>query len=179
MTKITPDIVLGWDHDVADVGAQGFTAERTASDEERTKIAQKLDLKSCGKLTARYRIKPIAGGGYRLTGELSADVVQACVVTLEAVPAHLDAPFNVEYWPDGGQEADGASEELSALGAAEIERLEDGRIDAGRIVFEQLAASLDPYPRIAGAELGEVAAGGSPGRRDNPFAVLEKLKRET
>jgi hypothetical protein len=50
-------------------------------------------------------------------------------------------------------------------------------IDAGRIVFETLSASVDPYPRRAGAqfegeELGDAAAPGASG----PFAALKKLK---
>jgi hypothetical protein len=52
--------------------------------------------------------------------------------------------------------------------------LEHGLIPVGRIVFESLSASLDPYPRSEGAEFtwqdpkSESAA--------NPFAALSKLK---
>jgi hypothetical protein len=63
------------------------------------------------------------------------------------------------------------------LSAAEIEPIQHGMIDAGRIVFETLSASVDPYPRRAGAqfegeELGDAAAPGASG----PFAALKKLK---
>lgn len=173
-----PVAVLGWAHDVAEIGSQGLAMDRVADADERQRISQALDLKGCDRLSARYRIKPIAGGGYRLSGDLVADVVQACVVTLEPVPAHLEVPFDVEYWPRAQQDEEAANEEISALGAAEIEPLVDNRIDAGRIVFEQLAASLDPYPRKDGEEIGEITAGGGDRRRDNPFAVLEKLKRK-
>ena len=169
---------LGWTHDAADVPGEGVAFEKSAAPATLRRIAEGLDLKSCDRLEARYRIRPIAGGGYRLAGELKADVVQSCVITLEPVPARIEEPFEVEYWPGGdGREADGGGgkEEIPALSAAEIEPLLDGRIDAGRIVFEQLAASLDPYPRTAGAEFEEPAALRQ-GGKESPFAVLAKLK---
>lgn len=169
---------LGWTHDAADVPGEGSVFERTAPPPMLQRLAEALDLKSCDRLEARYRIRPIAGGGYRLAGELKADVVQSCVITLEPVAARIEEPFEVEYWPDGADEADGGgggNEEIPALSAAEIEPLRDGRIDAGRIVFEQLAASLDPYPRKEGAEFEEPASQRQ-GGKESPFAVLARLK---
>lgn len=170
---------LGWSHDVAEVAQQGIAAEIAADAAACGRVAAALELLTCNGLVARYRIRPIAGGGFRLAGNLVADVVQQCIITLEPVPAHLETPFDVEYWPPGAGSDGDTSEEISALGAAEIEVLDDGRIDVGRIVFEQLAAALDPYPRKQGAELGEVAAGGGEDSRDNPFAVLKQLKGDT
>ena len=40
-----------------------------------------------------------AGGRLQLTGQLQADVVQTCVVSLEPVEAQLDVPVEVEFWP--------------------------------------------------------------------------------
>lgn len=182
MTKRTPHdaapaVPLAWSHDVAEVTGAGFSEERTATAAELQAVAAALDLMACERLSARYRIRAIAGGGYRLSGTLTADVVQACVVTLEPVPAHLEVPFDVEYWPDGeGDEAAAGSEEISALSAAEIEPLENGRVDAGRIVYEQLAAGLDPYPRKAGAEFVEPQSAGEAAA--NPFAVLKRLQEK-
>ena len=101
--------------------------------------------------------------------------MQSCVITLEPVAARIEETFEVEYWPEGEGGDEGGNDEIAALSAAEIEPMRDGRIDAGRIVFEQLAASLDPYPRKAGVEFEEPAST-SEGGKESPFAVLAKLK---
>ncbi len=59
--------------------------------------------------------------------------------------------------PESGEE------EVEALSAAEIEPIEHGRIDVGRIVYETLSAAIDPYPRKAGAEFAADEAGRSAG----------------
>ena len=82
----------------------------------------------------------------------------------------------MEFWPPGAHD-NSPSEEIEALTAAEIELLEHGLIDAGRIVYEQLAAGLNPYPRKPDAEFVPPAdAQANDGAKINPFAVLAKLK---
>jgi len=66
---------------------------------------------------------------------------------------------------------------VEALSAAEIEPIEHGLIDAGRIIFETLSASVDPYPRKPGAEFtAEELGDGAAATKTGPFAALKKLK---
>lgn len=167
---------LPWSHAVTDIPAGGLNSQRTASVGERGAVAAALELPGCHSIAAKYRITPLGGGRYRLAGEVAAHVEQACIVTLEPVDARLSETFDVEFWPEG--EAEPQQEgEVEALSAAEIEPITEGRIDAGRIVFETIAAGLDPFPRKEGATLERNEAGGSgaPG----PFAALEKLRGKT
>ncbi|HEX7969363.1 MAG TPA: DUF177 domain-containing protein, partial [Stellaceae bacterium] len=46
-------------------------------------LARRLGLLAIDRLEARVRLSRLAGGFLRLSAELSADVTQACVVTLE------------------------------------------------------------------------------------------------
>lgn len=168
--------ILAWAHDAADIPERGLDVERRASAAELAAIAAELDLVSCDRLVARYRIKPVPGGGYRVGGDIAAQLAQRCIVTLEPVAAEVAAPLEVEYWPEGRRDEADDEGEIAALTAAEIEPLSNGRLDVGRIVFEQLAASLDPYPRKAGAEFEpppEAPPGAEPG---GPFAALGRLK---
>ncbi len=91
-------------------------------------------------------------GRYRLAGKVTAQLTQNCVVTLDPIAQNVEGSFDVQFWPPGKLPESG-EEEVEALNAAEIEPIEHGRIDAGRIVFETLSASVDPYPRKPGAAL--------------------------
>lgn len=168
---------LPWNHAVTDVPASGLAGERVASETERRAVAEELDLLAMKALSARYRIRPLGGGRYRLTGDVEAEVEQACVVTLEAVPTCVAEHFDVEFWPEGEAEPPDESE-VEALSAPEIEPIENGRIDVGRIVFEQLAAGLDPFPRKEGAALDRSEAG-TTGESSGPFSVLASLPHKT
>ena len=165
---------LGWTHDVVDIPAAGLTREREATESERQAIAGALGLLALNRLSARYRIEAIAGGGYRLSGRISANVDQACVVTLEPVKARIEEPFSVEFWPH--LEAGDSEEDASALAVPEVEKFERGIIPAGRIIFETLASSLDPYPRREGVEFNWQDPHADEPEKASPFAVLSKLK---
>jgi hypothetical protein len=166
--------VLRWAHAIADIGKDGVVESRVATVAECEAVATALDLLSCSALSARYAIKPLAGGRFRLSGEMAADVTQACVVTLDPVTAKIAEEFSVEFWPEDSQNAGGG--EQSVLGGQDVERLAGDAVEAGDIIFEVLSASLDPYPRKPGAEFawqdpraGDAASG--------PFAALGKLKQ--
>lgn len=168
---------LAWSHAVTDIPGPGLATERTATEAERRAVASALEIIACRSLAASYRIKPMGGGRYRLSGHVSAEVEQACVITLEPVPARIEERFDAEFWPEGEAEPTPAGE-VEALSAREIEPIEKGRIDVGRIVFEQLAAGLDPFPRQDGAALDHSEAG-TREETANPFSVLAPLARKT
>jgi uncharacterized metal-binding protein YceD (DUF177 family) len=167
---------LKWSIAAGEIAGTGLKEERRATPEERKAVAAALDILSCEDLTASYEIKPLPGGRFRLDGEVEARVTQACVVTLEPVPAVVRERFSVEFRPDGEPAEAAAEGEREVFAADDIETIRDGRIDSGRIVLEYLSAALDPYPRTPGAEfewrdpVAERSASG-------PFAALAKLKR--
>jgi len=57
--------------------------------------------------------------------------------------------------------------------------IEDGIIDVGEAVVEELALLIPPYPRVPGAEFNDIiedADGGDD--KPNPFAKLAALKKD-
>lgn len=175
MTEAHPTSTLDWAHEVKGIPESGLVREKAASAEERRQIAQALDILDVADLKANYRIARLAGGGYHLTGSITADVAQSCVVTLEPVSEKLDEDFDVEFWQGGVGEESG--QDASVLEGRDVEPLERGEIPVGRIVFETLSAGLDPYPRKDGAAFDwrdEKAAAAE--AKSNPFAALAKLK---
>lgn len=165
-----------WTHNVTDIPAGGLDHEREANENERGAIAAELKLLGLGRLAARYRIKALGEGRYRLTGKVAANVDQACIVTLEPVADEINAPFEVEFWPEIERTDD--EDDASVLAGPDVDILERGVIPVGRIVFETLSASLDPYPRRQGAEFDWQDPRQIEPEETSPFSVLSQLKNK-
>jgi uncharacterized metal-binding protein YceD (DUF177 family) len=158
--------------DVMRLPAGGGTYALAASAEERAALAVRFALLSLDRLEAEVQLEPAAGGFYRLSARLSADLTQACVVTLEPVASHIEESFSLLYGtPDDQDEVllDGDSET--------IEPLEGGIVDIGEAVAQQLSLALDPFPRAPGAALAEEADLSDQNPPESPFAALAKLRK--
>jgi uncharacterized metal-binding protein YceD (DUF177 family) len=175
-----------WIIEVRLIGETGRNAGFQASPEQCLSLARELGLIACNSLTVAYKVRSLHRGRYRVSGTITADVVQACVVTLEPVPALLSEAMDLEFWPVEQLAAEAkpgvtseASDELSdtadfdALGDEPAEPIEQGRIALGRVVYELVSAALDPYPRKPGAEFNWAS---KDEEADKPFAALAKLK---
>ena len=71
-----------------------------SSEGERLAIAAFLDIVAVDALSARasrFRAGPRAG--VKVNAQLRAEVVQACVVTLEPVAQSIDEPFHLTFLP--------------------------------------------------------------------------------
>jgi uncharacterized metal-binding protein YceD (DUF177 family) len=163
-----------WSHSVLDVANGGLGRDQSATPDEVAAFATALGMLRLSAVKASYRIDRLAGGAYRLKGRVVAGGEQACVVSLEPVAAHLDEAFDVEFWPDL-PDADGG-EDKAVLNERDVERLDNGVIPVGRIVFETLSAGLDPYPRKQGAEFSWIDKPATEPEKTSPFAALAKLK---
>jgi uncharacterized metal-binding protein YceD (DUF177 family) len=176
---------LDWMHATTSIGQNGLVTHREATPAELKAVAKALDVISVERLEARYMIKTLRRSRYLLSGEVKARLTQACVVTLDPVPTTINEPFSVEFWPAEDipvADTDSNGEhELEALGDDPPEPLDHSRISAGRIIYETLAAALDPYPRLPDAQLERTEAVDDPaattGQRISPFAALAKLKK--
>ena len=160
------------------LGGQVLVEEISATPQERAALARRFGLLGFDLLAATLRIESGDGKGVlRLEGHLSAEVSQACVVTLEPVASRLEEDFTLLYSLEPGPASDGAEKEVVVDPEAEDppEPLGPGGLDLGEVVAQQLAVALDPYPRAPGAAHLEV-----PGAEAGPrtgFGGLEALKR--
>src|SRR5262245_41303297 len=166
---------LSWNHLVEDIPATGLSVERTADAEERLAVAAGLDLVALSRLTARYQITPLSLGRYKLTGELQALVEQTFVVTLEPVSSEIADTYAATYWPPETM-PEPAKGQVALNGEPDPEAIVAGSIDVGRIVFESLAAAIDPFPRVPGAVFDGPLSTPAGDKPDSPFAVLANLK---
>lgn len=169
-----------------DIPAEGRGISFEADERERRRLAERFDLIDLKSLKGKATLKPWRRIGFALEGRFEADVVQACVVTLEPVESRLEEGFRIHFLPaellDREAGAPGSEREIVIDAESEEppEALQGGSIDVGEAVAEQLALALDPYPRkpgVAFEEAGRAEAAASE-ERPNPFAALEKLKKK-
>jgi uncharacterized metal-binding protein YceD (DUF177 family) len=146
--------------------------EIEANEAERAALAKRFSLEGIGRLAADVRLKLEPGGRMvRLVANLTADVVQTCVVTLESVPGHIETGFEMLY--DCTAKPVGREVEVEA-GDIDVMPLEGDALDIGEAVAEELALSLDPFPRAPGAKVESVEMPQEPGNR--PFEILARFK---
>jgi uncharacterized metal-binding protein YceD (DUF177 family) len=170
---VEPISPLLWDVEIVTVPANGSEVRKTASPAEREALAAALAILGCESCTATYRVRRLAGDSYGVRGTLTAEVVQACVITLAPVHDAITATFNVEFRPADEAAAAGGAVDLDD--DTDIEPIVENRLAVGRVIFEELAAALNPYPRRPGAEYTPPVEDASTGKV-SPFAVLAKLK---
>lgn len=166
--------LASWGHASTDIATGGLSRTRKASADECLALAETLAIPSVASLEASYRIAGLSGGGYRLSGDVKADVVQACIVTLEPVPALVADRFNVEFRADFAARDEKGDQ--SILEGVDVEPLILGYIDVGRIVVETLSGGLNPYPRKQGAAFDWQDPALAKPELQGPFAALAKLK---
>lgn len=167
----------------------GFGADATefkieAGPEERTALAARFGLLALDSFTAEGRLEVFEGGASaRLAGRIRADAVQACVVTLEPVAAHVEDDFTILYAAEAAASGPGGGEvEVDAEAGEEEapEPLPAAGIDIGEAAAECLGLALDPYPRAADADAAMAALAREEEEEgtDSPFSVLGRLKRK-
>jgi len=155
-----------------------LTIEATAA--EREAIKTLLDLVALDALRFDCRLRRGGGGRVHLSGRLTGNATQTCVVSLDPLQAVLDTPVEMEFWPEG-LVADLArkAEDPGQAGVLDWPgTIVDGAFDLGPVVYETLATALDLYPRKEGASF-QWSQGAEAGKADEsgPFAALGKLKK--
>jgi uncharacterized metal-binding protein YceD (DUF177 family) len=163
---------------VRDIGRSGRTEKLEADAGQRAALADLLGMQAIERLGGEFDLHMVSGSAVHLRGRIEADVVQTCVVSLEPMRQHIEEPVSVTLLPaEAGDGRPDSSALVDPMDEEDRYIYSDGRIDLGVIVSEQLALHLDPYPRAPGVAF-EAAGNDETDKRDSPFAVLERLKRD-
>ena len=137
-----------------------------ASAEECRALADRMRIEAVSSLWCRFALRR-RGAVVEASGELRAEVVQACVVSLEPVAQSVEDAFTLRFVPAGTESPDDDPEAPDEL------PYEGSTIDLGEAAAEQLALALDPYPRHPDAALDSVVDEPEAG----PLAALAALRR--
>jgi len=161
---------------VEQIGPQETVRSIAANAAERQRLAERFGLLGLDRLEATVRLRRGGADLILADGHFEADVMQACVVTLEPVPARLALDFAVTF---GNPTVHGGAVVVDLDEEDPPEEIVNGRIDLGEAVAQQLAIALDPYPRSPAAQdpaEGAATDAGEPAST-RPFVALRAWRR--
>ena len=138
-----------------------------AAGDECAAIAARLGVLAVRSFEADLHAVRETSGNIALYGELSADVDQACVVSLEPVAQAVKTAISQRFTANAIEEEEAEDEDP-------LEPIVDDEIDVGEVLVQNLALSLDPYPRAADAVFEPVDDEAS--QPSGPFAALAQLR---
>lgn len=170
-------------YDLASVTEKGAELVLAPAAAELARIAAWLEIEAVEKLRATVRLTRASGGRFLYRGHFDADVVQACVVTLEPIQAHLSQDIARDYQiaPSAAARRGRKSDDLPVIDLNDDENapevVDSPLIDLAAPLLEELSLALDPYPRKEGVSFTPPGGEADETAADNPFAVLQRLKR--
>jgi len=161
--------------DCAQLGRSIETHRIEADKNESKALADRLDIPDIEALSAKIDVSRTSEGLIRLNGKLEARYVQNCIVTLEPVQQEVNEDFEL-FFKEVAEGEGSHKVDVPIENDLSPEPFEQGRIDIGEAVSQQLALALDPYPRAPGAVF-EAAAGSDTVAepRVNPLAEIGNL----
>jgi hypothetical protein len=148
------------------IGAQPAEEQVSATPTECAALAGRLGVPAVRSLECTFRLARQDAGRIAAKGELRAVLVRESVLSLEEFEAETAEAFRCVFVP-AGQE----SEEIDLEGDDEVPYA-DGIIDLGEAAVEELALTLDPYPRRPGEELPGAASDDDA----SPFGILARRR---
>ena len=164
---------------VREIGDATVNVVFTATPAECRALAASLSVLSVEALSAHFALRGRRDERVMVEGHVSAKVVQACVLSLEPVPAALEEDVDITFAPPAWFQRRPAEPEvdLDAFGEDPPDLLEGDILDLGALAAEFVALGLDPYPRAPGVSFTEVDTDpdGAP-EKPSPFAALKRLK---
>lgn len=169
---------------LSDLAPTPTTLAIEANEDECAALARRFQLVDLSRLAARVTLSWEEGSPATLavSGSLSADVQQRCVVSLQAFEETLADSFTERYRQDPGgaslpeavvPEDSMDSERAESSGATLV--LDTDELDVGEIIAQHLALALDPHPRAPGVSFDGYSD--PEAEPTSPFAGLDKLLR--
>ena len=148
------------------------------NESERAALARLAQVLEIPKFDARVLLKKLSPTRFLLSYELAAEVMQACVVTLEPLLARITREFDRElHLSSPGRHAHPGPDKEIALGPEDEdapEEISSPHYDLAAPLIEEFLLAIDPYPRAPGGEFVPPDTGEA--KPANPFAALKGLK---
>ncbi len=181
-----------WSHFIESerVSEKPWVIELVLGDEAKPALVKRLGLHGIDNMKAELRLqRQQVNKVIHITGRITANLQQKCVVSMEPVEEHVEDEF--EAWYAEPNQAvsftKARRERMSAKEQEEQPILEefddpepviDGKIDLGELVTQYLSLALNPYPRAEGVDYKAEASleVAEEGTYDNPFAALKDWK---
>lgn len=170
MSETTPFSLI---YNLNRLGQAGEEIAFSAKEAERAALARLAGVLEVPKFEGRVGLKKISPTRFGLAYALAAEVVQACVVTLEPLRAQIVRDFvrELHYSPRRGEPKE---VDLGAEDEEVPEEIGNLHYDLAGPLIEEFLLAIDPYPRAPGVEFRPPESAES--APENPFAALKGLK---
>ncbi|HTQ15070.1 MAG TPA: DUF177 domain-containing protein [Rhizomicrobium sp.] len=162
-------------YDLADLSAAGAEVAIRPKADERAALARWVGVDDVAAFEGRVSLRKLSQTRFSYDAELSAEVVQACVVTLDPVRSRIARHFSRTLHLGQGPAAAREPVLVSPGDDESPEEIASPRYDLAAPLIEELALEIDPYPRAAGVAFEP--PGGDDEAEGSPFAVLKQLKK--
>lgn len=169
---------------VGHISANPVQVRLEADREECAALADLWRIEAVNALSAVLQIARWKKDGVRVRGQVTAELVQTCVLTLEPVVSTINTEVDQIFVPEGSRLERILTDERGELvldpeGPDVPESFSGDTIDAGALVAEFVALSIDPYPRKPGVEFGaHIESDAKDDERPSPFAALKGWKKD-
>ncbi len=182
---MSKDISLDFKLPVQEVEREGRSYHLEATEAERKALAERFGLIGFGSLVADLEVRDRgAEEGIFVTGNLKASYTQRCIVSLEPVGEELETSFELMLVDEATADRMDADEVYLDDAAPEYDALEGNLVPLGEIVAQTVSINMNPYPRAEDAVLNvgnkkNISVNEEEMKKPNPFAVLDKLRKES
>ena len=124
---------------------------------------------SIDHLASELRIRKVARDCWDVSGHITGQIVQSCIVTGAPVPENIDFQIEERYVRTAKQT------DQVEVGLDGVEPIKNGAIDIGELAAQSLCLAATAWPRVDDApdcfSVGEQEL-------DHPFAGLSALKHQ-
>ncbi len=158
------------------IGQLAYKYEIKAASEELEQLSKRFNLLSIKAFYASFEItKARKRGEYEVHARVVAEVIQACIVTLQEVPDYLEFEYKLNL-VEGDEDRfhDDLDWHAEAEKEYDLEFYQNNEVDFGEITSQYLSLELNPYPR-ADVTVEEIDLPDDYGKT-TPFTVLDILK---
>ena len=131
-------------------------------------LTERFGWVSVDHLSCDLCIRKMARNCWDVTGHITGQIVQNCIVTGLPVPENIDFQIEERYV----QIADQADQ--VEVGLDGVEPIKNGAIDIGELAVQSLCLAATAWPRVDNAPDFYIVCDQE---KDHPFAVLSSLKR--
>lgn len=155
---------------------EGETIAFEATPAECAAVAAAFDLPEVKRFAASMTLAWETGAAVHVTGEVHAEIVQTCVVTLEPVAQSVTEAIDLRLVPEGVAVKASSTGKTGSEGNDPPETYSGDWVDLGVLAVEHFAVGIDPYPRAPGVEFQPTGAELETAEKTSPFAELARLR---
>ncbi len=164
-------------YNLAELSEAGYETVIAPDAAHLAMLAKFAGVEAVTAFEAKIELRRLSQNRFTYEAELTAEIVQSCVVTLEPVRTHIERAFHRALHLVQAAHGRVPKEAIISPASAaddEPEDIDSTRYDLAAPLLEEFVLAIDPYPRAPGVAFETQDEPGA--RPESPFAVLKKLK---